>query len=80
MDKRTDDGRPRTPLERIKAEHEQLRDQILHGDEDSLDWDHEMNPQQAGLRPAWIDAKGHLWYIDREDDGSYKLKRVWHLS
>lgn len=80
VDQRTDDGRPRTPIERIKAEHDQMRDRILHGDEDAVDWSLDIHPSQVGLKQVWADAKGHLWYVDREDDGTYKLKRIWHLS
>ena len=79
MDKHMDDGRPRTPLERIKAEHEQMRDNILLGDEDELDWSRDIMPEQAGLKQVWADDNGKLWTIAREGDG-LKLKRIWQIT
>lgn len=80
MDKRTDDGRPRTPLERIKAEHELMHQVIHHGDADELDWDHDINPQQVGLQQVWADENGHLWTFVRGPENRTILKRIWHLS
>jgi hypothetical protein len=79
MDRHIDDGRPRTPLERIKAQHEQMRDAILHGDEDTLDWSEDMHPQQAGLKPVWADSNGKLWVIIRDGD-KHKLHRLWEIT
>jgi hypothetical protein len=77
MDQKSDDGR-RTPLERIMAEHQAKREQILHGDEDELDWNEDIAPEQVGLTRVWADDNGKLWLIVREE-GKVKLKRIWHI-
>jgi hypothetical protein len=79
MDKLTDDGEPRTPLERIKAAHQFKREQILYGTEDELDWSEDILPGQAGLKQVWADDDGKLWLIVRNDDGQLKLKRIWQI-
>lgn len=78
MDKRSDDG-PRTPLERIKAEHEAKRMQILHNDEDELDWSEDVMPHQVGLKQVWADENGKLWVMVREND-KLKLRRIWTIT
>jgi hypothetical protein len=78
MDKLTDDGEPRTPLERLKAQHQFKREQILYGNEDELDWSEDVTPEQVGLKSVWADDDGKLWVIVRED-GRLKLKRIWQI-
>ena len=68
-----------TPLQRIKTDHEAKRAQILHGDEDELDWDFSLIPQQVGLKQAWVDDNGKLWVITRDGE-NVKLKRLWHIA
>ena len=80
MDKRADDGGRLTPLERIKAEHEMVRAEILSNEVDELDWNDDISPQQVGLKVAWADDNGKLWIIVRDDDGSIKLRRIWQIT
>lgn len=79
MDKRSDDGQPRTPLERIKAEHEAKRMAILYNDEDELDWSEDVMPHQVGLKQVWADENGKLWVMVREND-QLKLRRIWTIT
>jgi hypothetical protein len=79
MDQRSDNDGRRTPLERIKAEHQAKRAQILHGDEDELDWSLDVSPEQVGLKHVWADDNGKLWMIVRDGD-QLKLKRMWHIA
>ena len=80
MDKRSDDGGRLTPLERIKAEHQMRRAEILYNDTDELDWNDDISPQQVGLRPVWADENGKLWVIMRDDKGDLKLRRLWQIT
>jgi hypothetical protein len=80
MDKRSDDGGRLTPLERIKAEHQMRRAEILYNDTDELDWADDISPQQVGLRPVWADDNGKLWVILRDDKGELKLRRLWQIT
>lgn len=75
MDQRAGDEPRRSPLDRIKAEHDQLRLAILHGDEDELDWSLDIDPVQVGLKHVWADADGKLWVMTRDGD-QWKLKRI----
>ena len=74
MDKRSDDPR-RTPIERIKEAHAFKRAEILMNEQDELDWDDEIAPEQVGLRPVWGDENGNLWIIVRAGD-QLKLVRL----
>ena len=80
MDKRSDDGSRLTPLERLKAEHQMRRAEILYNAADEFDWNDDISPQQVGLRPVWADENGKLWVIMRDDQGELKLRRLWQIT
>jgi len=80
MDKRSDEDGRLTPLERIKAEHQMRRAEILYNDTDEFDWNDDISPQQVGLRPVWADENGKLWVIMRDDKGELKLRRLWQIT
>lgn len=75
-DQLPENGQRRTPLERIKAQHQQKREQLLYGDVDELDWDDDISPTQVGLVQVWVDEEGKAWMFVRRD-GQLKLKRIW---
>jgi hypothetical protein len=74
MDERVSEN-GRTPLERIKAEHMQKREQIMSGEIDELDWSGDIIPEQVGLKQVWADDNGKLWVFVRHGD-RMKLRRV----
>jgi hypothetical protein len=74
MDERVSEN-GRTPLERIKAEHMQKREQIMSGEIDELEWSGDIIPEQVGLKQVWADDNGKLWVFVRHGD-RMKLRRV----
>lgn len=78
MDKKSGDDGRLTPIEQIKLDHQMLRVDILH-EEDELDWSNDVDPAQVGLTPVYADANGRLWFKVYED-GKLRLRRIWHLS